>query len=216
MALNSLNHTQLSNEFLDKYINELSGNAIKIFLVITRKTVGWHKTTDRISQSQFETLTGLTVNTIKEAIKELIDWDLINQELTELGYVYEIKYNEGVSNSDSDGYQTLIVQNKYKINKQNKTKENTNDKYKNPVYNSAVKKWDELYYKLTGHNYIWKGHDKTILWNLIKENPSNVLNKIDLYYAGDYWFAKNKEIKFFVNNYNSIISENYVLNIKED
>ena len=48
MALQAPNHTKLSNEFIDEYMHKVSGSACKVFLVISRKTVGWHKDSDFI------------------------------------------------------------------------------------------------------------------------------------------------------------------------
>lgn len=97
MALTSLNHTQLSNEFIDKYMLHLSGNAVKIFLAITRKTVGWHKDIDRISNNQLMQQTGIKHRkTLQTAIQELVDYDLINVIRIGKGKniktYYEIKY----------------------------------------------------------------------------------------------------------------------------
>ena len=47
------NYTQISNEFIDMLSN-FSGASVKIFLAISRKTIGWHKISDRISYSQLE------------------------------------------------------------------------------------------------------------------------------------------------------------------
>lgn len=66
------------NYFLDNYLSRLSGSAVKIFIVICRKTSGWHKEEDQISNNQLSNLTGIySRHTILSAINELIAFDLI-------------------------------------------------------------------------------------------------------------------------------------------
>ena len=45
------NYTQIANEFLDQ-MHKYTGETVKVFLAISRKTIGWHKLSDRISYSQ--------------------------------------------------------------------------------------------------------------------------------------------------------------------
>lgn len=47
------NSFQISNEFVDSLMDELSGNAVKCYLKIVRKTRGWGKESDAIAISQF-------------------------------------------------------------------------------------------------------------------------------------------------------------------
>jgi len=76
--LNKPNYTQVSNEFLDERMAGLSGSAVKTFLAITRKTIGWHKDTDAISYSQIRDLTGHgSYSTVKKSIDELLNNGLI-------------------------------------------------------------------------------------------------------------------------------------------
>ena len=61
-------------------MKELSGNATKIFLTISRKTIGYHKQTDAISYSQLKKMSGISsYSTIQTAIKQLIEKDLITE-----------------------------------------------------------------------------------------------------------------------------------------
>lgn len=78
MALKKPSYTQIPNDFIDNYLSKLSGKAISVFLFICRKTIGWHKDCDIISQSQLLKFTSIkSVNTLKKVIQELIDIDLI-------------------------------------------------------------------------------------------------------------------------------------------
>lgn len=90
------NYTQISNDFIDNYLHKCSGAEAKIFLAITRKTIGWHKIVDQISYSQIKMLTGLSTNALKSAIEKLIKKDLIHQypNTNGQGYLYDIAMSE--------------------------------------------------------------------------------------------------------------------------
>ena len=77
MSLPQINHTQISNQFIDYWMSRVSPSATVVFLAIARKTIGWHKETDKISQGQLKELTGLSVNSIKSAIQELSKHEII-------------------------------------------------------------------------------------------------------------------------------------------
>ena len=47
------NSFQISNAFVDEMMGELSGNAVKCYLIIVRKTRGWGKESDAIAIGQF-------------------------------------------------------------------------------------------------------------------------------------------------------------------
>jgi phage replication O-like protein O len=71
-------YTRIDNILFDKFLPVLSGNAIKVFLIITRKTIGWHKETDIISNLQLLKLTGITCrHRLLQAIDELIKLNII-------------------------------------------------------------------------------------------------------------------------------------------
>ena len=76
MAIKKPNHTQLSNDFIDNWMQELSGNAVKVFIAISRKTIGWHKDIDQISNSQLQIMTGIkNRSSLLKAINELVKND---------------------------------------------------------------------------------------------------------------------------------------------
>lgn len=87
------NYTQVSNQFIES-MHTLDSSSVKVFLAISRKTIGWHKVSDRISYSQLQNITGLSVNTLKKAIKELVGGGWITQTYTEVGYVYDLMIDE--------------------------------------------------------------------------------------------------------------------------
>ena len=71
------NYTQFPNIVIDEYMRNLSGGAFKVLAAIVRSTIGWHKTRDRISQSQIMEKTGMVKNSVKNAVRELIEKGLI-------------------------------------------------------------------------------------------------------------------------------------------
>lgn len=86
------NHTQVPNEFMEKYMQGLSGSAVKVFLTICRKTIGWHKVSDAISISQIQAITGIkSRSTISDAIIELSGL-VTPTKVKGRTTVYDIKY----------------------------------------------------------------------------------------------------------------------------
>lgn len=65
------NTTQIPNVLLDKVIPNLPPGAVRILLAVVRKTYGWQKSSDRISFSQLETLTGLSREGVNTGIKNI-------------------------------------------------------------------------------------------------------------------------------------------------
>ena len=74
------NSFQMANAFVDEIMPDLSGNAVKCYNLIVRKTRGWQKESDFISNSQF--LTGCKIKsekTLGKALDELIEVGLIEK-----------------------------------------------------------------------------------------------------------------------------------------
>jgi phage replication O-like protein O len=84
------NYTQVANLFIEKYMSVCSGAETKIFLAISRRTIGWHKNSDVISYAQLKILTGLSVNSLKTGIADLLEKGLIIQRKTKIGYAYDL------------------------------------------------------------------------------------------------------------------------------
>ena len=67
------NSFQISNAFVDEMMGELSGNAVKCYLIIVRKTRGWGKESDAIAINQF--IDGKKLRderTVRAALDELL------------------------------------------------------------------------------------------------------------------------------------------------
>ncbi|UZA09706.1 replication protein [Moraxella bovis] len=90
------NSFQLPNAFVDEMLCKLSGNACKIYLLIVRKTRGWHKEADRISYSQIQKYTGINSRTtISKALDELLDLGLIIMQNGNEKSSNEYRLNDG-------------------------------------------------------------------------------------------------------------------------
>ncbi len=90
------NYTQLSNEFIEQMF-KYDMAAIKVFVAISRKTIGWHKKSDKISYSQLKKMTGLCVNSLKKGIKVLIKdgWITQTNDIHDMGYIYDLNIITG-------------------------------------------------------------------------------------------------------------------------
>ena len=73
------NSFQIPNAVIDEYLATISCNAFKCYIFIVRKTRGWQKTTDSISISQFEEFLNISDKTVRKALKELSNLDLIRR-----------------------------------------------------------------------------------------------------------------------------------------
>lgn len=72
------NFFQCPNVLVDELMQSIGGAELKCYLVIIRKTTGWHKLDDRISISQFIEITGLSNRTVIDACAKLENIGLID------------------------------------------------------------------------------------------------------------------------------------------
>ena len=68
---------KLDNAIIDYWMSRLSHSEFKILLAIYRKTIGWGKQYDRISQNQISDMTGITTRSVRTAITSLEELKLI-------------------------------------------------------------------------------------------------------------------------------------------
>ncbi len=90
MRIPRLNHTQVPNIIVDNIMKNLSGSELKVLLIVCRKTIGWQKIDDDISQTQFMEIGGLSRNGAKSAIKSLLNKQLIRAKLSAGGNPHDI------------------------------------------------------------------------------------------------------------------------------
>ena len=112
MAYSRPNYTQVANIFMEKWMDKCSGAEVKVFLAISRKTIGWQKISDKISYSQLRKMTGLCVNALKKAIIQLLEKDLITQWQVGQNYWYDlaISENDTVENETVSENDTVIAE----------------------------------------------------------------------------------------------------------
>ena len=93
------NTFQTPNVLVDDYMQYLTGNETKCYLVVVRKTLGWLKRRDCISLSQITTLSGMGDGPAREAMKALCQFGLViktadNDPLKNYGPEYELELDD--------------------------------------------------------------------------------------------------------------------------
>lgn len=139
-------HTQVSNDFIDKFMSQVSGSATKVFLTISRNTIGWHKDTDSISISQIQTKTGLSNRCVIDAVRELEKIGIIIVEkkfITRYTLNYEKLECEESSQSENNlCEESSRIQNKIvkKVHKNSEESSHTKDiiKIKNNIKKESL------------------------------------------------------------------------------
>lgn len=195
------NYSQISNYFIDEVMQKCSGGSVKLFIAISRKTIGWHKASDRISYSQLKLLTGLSTNAIKSGITELIKLNLISQNDTKYGYVYDLNISENdtaeidpVSKIDT-GVSKIDISLPKQVSKIDSTKETLKDT--NTKINAQFEEWWNLYDKKSGKVNAIKQWDKlnpdnNLLSTIMKHTKSYVLSREKVYRKDPERYLKDR------------------------
>ena len=126
-------YTKIANEIIDalsKY--RIPGEQMQCLLVILRKTYGYNKLCDRISNTQFVVGTGLKKQNVNRALKELIKKNIVikNDDNYITSYGFNKKYKTWVSNqkrlpvikSDSEIGKSVIKSDAHKRHNIQKTR----------------------------------------------------------------------------------------------
>lgn len=88
------NAFQIPNAVVDDLMSRLSPNAFKCYVLIVRKTIGWGKSSDKISISQFQAIAGIKKrDTVISALAELEKLNLI-LPVKKAGLVNEFRLNK--------------------------------------------------------------------------------------------------------------------------
>lgn len=130
---NVVNFTRVPNFFLDEYIYQLSESALKVYLTVVRKTIGWQKDKDFISYSQIQKMSNLSENSILKGIKELIEKNLIETQKFGIGKGTRISYE--VKNRNS---KNTIIETKTEGNIPSKFEVIGNPKEANTINNEVI------------------------------------------------------------------------------
>ena len=95
------NYTQIPNVYFDEIMQTLNQTENIVFLVIMRKTFGWHKKRDKISYSQIMEITGIkSRSTVSTALKGLLEKGLIETQKAGQLISYTVSINELVQKID--------------------------------------------------------------------------------------------------------------------
>ncbi|ELD7008004.1 replication protein [Salmonella enterica] len=120
-------YARLSNMLLEAYSGaDLTKRHFKVLLAILRKTYGWNKPMDRITDSQLSEITKLPVKRCNEAKLELVRMNIIKQQGGMFGpnkniSEWRIPQNEGISLKTGD--KTPLNLREYYPSKQGDTKD---------------------------------------------------------------------------------------------
>lgn len=174
------NAFQIPNAIVDDFLQLLSGNEMKLYLIIVRKTKGWNKKFDGISHSQFIKFSGISSrNTIAKSLQRLIELDLI-QEHKQNG-TYSLFYL-------SDPYQKLSMSENEHANDTPLPKIEHDPYQKLSIQTDTNKEEEERrIFKLNNFEdfYAWlpktniktaKWHKQRIKQNLLNDDPQTIEN----------------------------------------
>ena len=196
------NYTQVSNQFLDERMNNVTGNAVKVFLAITRKTIGYHKDTDAISYTQIKKITGIgSYSTITKAIQELLDKDLIKVTRTTGGttvYDLNVTATETVvvgttetvedysNNRKGTATETVVTKERVKETTQKK------DTRVKTLIDTFFKTYQERTGRKPNVTGAWGANFKRLLVNNTEDEINAVI---------DYFFAYKDRTQFSLNTF---------------
>ena len=178
--INLPNYTQIPNQFLD-VMHKYSHATKAVFLAICRKTIGWHKVSDRISYSQIVQMTGIHKNSVRPCVNALIDDGWITQNRVKNGYVYDLNISihtpKGVrenskGNNDCDKTVPMV----------GTTKE------KKEIYIHIETTFQNKYEELTNQKYhIHYAKDRAIMKPLIKKyGEKKIIELIDIWFNDSF------------------------------
>ena len=140
------NSFQISNVIVDDLLSSLTGNELKCYLLIVRKTRGWHKESDAISISQFEQATGISNRVVVAACKSLVQKGLIIQSVGARGInvfsvndmpTYDEKSQVQEQNSSDDLLRKVTCDEKSHVTKSHSTYD---EKSQEPMTKSHTQK----------------------------------------------------------------------------
>lgn len=140
------NSFQVPNAVVDELMADISGNELKCYLIIVRKTKGWQKQEDAISLSQFEELTKLSRSVIVNCCKLLEEKGVIESRK---GYrnttVFRLKESTGEETEPVKNLNQSLVK---KLNRSSEEIElvtssesqHTKDNFKNNIQKEKINK----------------------------------------------------------------------------
>lgn len=100
------NFTMVDNVVFDHLMAVCDPGVFKLVMFIIRKTVGYHKSADRISLSQFADATNMAMSTIGENMQKALEMGLIIRTAVGNSYLYSLNsdYEIEIQEPESDHY----------------------------------------------------------------------------------------------------------------
>lgn len=189
------NYTQIPNIYFDEIMQILNQTENIVFLVIMRKTFGWHKKRDAISYSQIMSLSGIkSRSTISAALKGLQEKGLIETLKTGQLISYTVSINGLVQNIDQSknctgtSTNSVLVESKTSPNSVHTKEKNLNkDKEINNTNNKQYNKPDKKQQKENPYKEIYdtyisiheklKGNKPEIVYSITSKRISTLLKQ---------------------------------------
>lgn len=124
-------YTRIANELLEAFSTlDASGSAWRVFMVVLRKTYGFHKKEDAISLTQFESMSKLNHRSVCRGLNELIQSRII--EVRKNGYinVYRVQKDYSLWGSDKNDTVKPVTESSDRNDTGSSVKLVTNKRYK--------------------------------------------------------------------------------------
>ena len=120
-----VNAFQVPNAVHDEVMPAISDVALRCYLTIIRQTIGWQKTKDKISISQFVEKTSRSKPSVIKGVKELLELGLINKTLVNSSNGEIAEYS---INLNFDGLKNLTSKKSLLVKKVNMTSKDLDKK----------------------------------------------------------------------------------------
>ena len=145
------NTFQVPNLLVDEIMKDLKNAELRCYLVVIRKTTGWHKTSDKIPVAQITEVTGIKrKQTIYDAMKNLEKLGLIERHQNPGGWTeYSLTTGEGGNKNCYGGSNKNCYggSNKNCYTSKDTNSKDTNSKDTNSKDIDSAKRLQELRYK---------------------------------------------------------------------
>lgn len=157
--------TQIANELLEAFSRlDASGSAWRVFMVVLRKTYGFHKKKDKISLTQFEDMSRLTRMSVCRGLNELVELNVITVEKDGYINIYQVQ-------KDYELWGSIIpvTSNKYDTKSSIKPVTKTSNKYDTYKRKKDNKEISKQSLPIKGNNNNDMGN-----WNKSSDNDSEL------------------------------------------
>ena len=226
--------TRFPNTIIDQHMKELTGAEYKLLSIIVRKTVGYQKTVDRISISQFMDISGLSNKGVTKGIKGLVEKGLVIKHgdstkmnaftVSEHVFTYE-KSSQGTDslvNKSHKPYEKSSQKSPEAYEETSHTKEREKEKRKEsatPARNSqndpgivARHLYEKIQSKHDNMNVpkpSWSEWEREIksIFSTYNCSASLVINVINWALTNDFWRSKIRDAAYLKKKFQTLKSQ---------